>query len=270
MIHRIDSLKNDRIRRLAALHNPAAAREEGLFLLEGMRAVEELCDPWRAESVWVSDSYAAKNPDWEQRLCGAKESVWKEAFRCRTGDSVFAKIAGTQHPQGILAVVRRRPYTFGDLKSEASLWIVLERLQDPGNAGTILRTADACSASGILCIRGTVDFYNEKAIRAAMGSLLHIPFVTVETAPEAARFLREQGARQVGAHVKAETSCYDLSYEGPTAFWIGNEGAGLSEGAAALCTDLVKIPMPGHAESLNASVAASVLLYEALRQRRKA
>ena len=147
------------------------------------------------------------------------------------------------------------------------LWIVLENLQDPGNAGTILRTADACAASGIICTKGTVDFFNPKVIRSCMGSFFHIPFVTVQSIEEAAAFVHENGGMLVGTHLRTSLAYTDVNFRQAAAIVIGNEGSGMSEEAANLCDTLVKIPMPGRAESLNASVAAGVMMYEVLRQR---
>lgn len=267
MIKRIESIKNAQIKKVMMLKTPAKARQEGLFILEGSRAVLELCAPWKAESLWISDSFVKKNPEYIKELKDKHPSPWKETELYQVPDGVFDKMAETMNPQGVLAVVQRYGYTTGHLQKERGLWIVLENLQDPGNAGTILRTADACGASGILCTKGTVDFYNSKVVRSAMGSLFHTPFVVLDSMEEAAAFLKKQKASIIGTHLRTDSMHYDVDYTGNTAIVIGNEGAGMSDQAASLCTQLVKIPMPGRAESLNASVAAAVMMYEVLRQR---
>ena len=256
MIHRIESQNNAEYKRLLQLSNPAKARKESVFLLEGERAVMELPAAWELESLWTSTSYTGALP--------AAEPCYV------LPDSMFAKASETVHSQGILAVVHRRQSDFTGFPAEHSFWIILENLQDPGNAGTILRTADACAADGVICVKGTVDFYNSKVIRASMGSIFHIPFVTVNTIEEAVSFVHENGGQVIGTHLHAEGFYTQVSYQQPTAVIIGNEGNGMSEKAASLCDHLVKIPMPGAAESLNASVAAAVMMYEVLRQREKA
>ena len=254
----IGSAKNGEFKRLLKLKNAAAARKEGVFLLEGERAVLELPPEWETESLWMASSYHGKLP---ARL---PEQVF------RLPDDLFQKAAETVHSQGILAVVRRPAFVLQDLlpeRGKTPLWIVLENLQDPGNAGTILRTADACAASGIICTKGTVDFFNSKVIRSCMGSFFHIPFVTVQSIEEAAAFVHENGGMLVGTHLRTSLAYTDVNFRQAAAIVIGNEGSGMSEEAANLCDTLVKIPMPGRAESLNASVAAGVMMYEAVRQR---
>ena len=267
MIKRIESINNPQIRRVLAMQTPAKARQEGIFFLEGSRAVSELCEPWAAESLWLSDTFIRKNPEYIEKLIESHPSSWKDALIYQVPDTIMSKMAETMNTQGVLAVVKRYAYQLEDLQRENGLWIVLENLQDPGNAGTILRTADACGASGILCTKGTVDFYNSKVVRSAMGSLFHIPFVTVESIDVADRFAKSQKAELVGTHLRTANTHFDIDYTGPVAIIIGNEGSGMSDTAASMCTQLVKTPMPGQAESLNASVAAAVMMYEVLRQR---
>ena len=251
----VESSKNAEYKKLLQLQKEAKARKEGLFLLEGVRAVSELAPDWQTESIWISESFSGAVPE------------RPEARYYRVSDAMFAKAAGTVHAQGILAVVHRKNYNLQDIPAEAGFWIVLENLQDPGNAGTILRTADACGADALICTKGTVDLYNQKVVRSSMGSLFHLPVVSVEDIAEAAAFVHDQGGQLIGTHLKGTTSYTDASYQGPTAIIIGNEGSGMSREAADLCDVLVRIPMPGQAESLNASVAAGVMMYEVLRQR---
>ncbi len=251
----VESSKNAEYKKLLQLQKEAKARKDGLFLLEGVRAVSELAADWQTESIWISESFNGAVPERQ------------ETRYYRIPDAMFAKAAGTVHAQGILAVVRRKHYVLQNIPAHTGFWIILENLQDPGNAGTILRTADACGADALICTKGTVDLYNQKVVRSSMGSLFHLPVVSVENIAEAAAFVHGQGGQMVGTHLKGATSYTETSYQGPTAIVIGNEGSGMSREAAALCDVLVRIPMPGQAESLNASVAAGVMMYEVLRQR---
>ena len=254
-IIQIESSKNAEYKKLLQLQKEAKARKEGLFLLEGTRAVSELSEDWQTESIWLSESYTGQVPD------RAEANVYQ------ISDDMFSKATQTVHAQGILAVVRRRIWTVEEIPTRKGFWIVLENLQDPGNAGTILRSADACGADALICTKGTVDLYNQKVVRAAMGSFFHLPVIVVDDIQTAAAFVRQQGGQMVGTHLKGASGFTEVSYEGPTAIVIGNEGSGMSEAAAGLCDTLVRIPMPGQAESLNASVAAGVMMYEVLRQR---
>ena len=190
----VESSKNAEYKKLLQLQKEARARKEGLFVLEGVRAVSELAPDWQTESIWISESFAGTVPE------------GLEARYYRISDAMFAKVAGTVHAQGILAVVHRKNYSLQDIPAEAGFWIVLENLQDPGNAGTILRTADACGADALICTKGTVDLYNQKVVRSSMGSLFHLPVVTVEDIAEAAAFVHGQGGQLIGTHLK-ETDC---------------------------------------------------------------
>ena len=254
-IIKIESSKNAEYKKLLQLQKETKARKEGVFLLEGVRAVSELSADWQTESIWLSESYHGPVPE------RAETKVY------RIPDELFSKAAQTVHAQGILAVVRRKTYALEEIPVEKGFWIILENLQDPGNAGTILRTADACGADALICTKGTVDLYNQKVVRAAMGSFFHLPVFVVDDIQTAAVFVRQQGGQIVGTHLQGASGYTAVSYQGPTAIVIGNEGSGMSDAAAALCDTLVRIPMPGQAESLNASVAAGVMMYEVLRQR---
>ena len=142
-------------------------------------------------------------------------------------------------------------------------------MNDPGNLGTVIRTADACGADAIFLSKGSVDMYNPKVLRSTMGSMFHVPvFQNVELNEISAK-LKKNEIPLYAAHLRGDTYPYGLELAEPCAFIIGNEARGLSDEAADLCDRWVKIPMPGQAESLNASIAAGVLMYEVVRQRLK-
>ena len=162
-------------------------------------------------------------------------------------------------------------YSLEDLlKKEDPLLVFLENLQDPGNMGTIFRTAEGAGADGIIMTANCVDIFNPKTIRSTMGSIYRMPFVCLkeEETQSVLRLLRERGIATCAAHLKGEHTYDREDYTKGTAFLIGNEGNGLTEATAEASSLKVKIPMEGKLESLNASVAASILLYEAYRQRR--
>src|SRR5699024_2833373 len=149
-----------------------------------------------------------------------------------------------------------------------ALPIFLEDLQDPGNAGTILRTGEGAGVSGIFLTRTCVDITNPKVIRGTMGSIYRVPFFYVEDVPSLKEMLKGRGIRFFAAHLQGRNQYYEESYQGGSAFLIGNEGKGLTEEAAEAADCLIRIPMEGQVESLNAAMAAGILMYEAARQRR--
>ena len=185
-------------------------------------------------------------------------------------DSVFRQMSDTQTPQGILTVLRRPSYTLEDiLGGKNPLVMVLEDLQDPGNAGTILRTGEGAGVSGVLLTRTCVDITNPKVIRSTMGSVYRMPFLYVESVVSLTQELKKHNIRTFAAHLKGRNSYDQEFYTGGTAFLIGNEGKGLTEEAANSADCLIRIPMCGKVESLNAAMASGILMYEAARQRRQ-
>lgn len=145
--------------------------------------------------------------------------------------------------------------------------LILEGIQDPGNLGTMVRAGEGAGVTGILMDRATVDIFNPKTIRATMGSLYRVPFFIAQSLPETVRELKQKGIAMYAAHLSGSVPYCQPSYAGPTAFLIGNEGSGLSPEIAALADTLIHIPMEGNVESLNAAVAAALLMYEVKRQR---
>ncbi len=192
-----------------------------------------------------------------------------EGFLEIVKQDVFEKMADTKTPQGILAVVRRFAYEEADILGKKSpLILALENLQDPGNLGTMFRSGEAAGVTGILMSDDTVDVYNPKVIRSTMGSVFRIPFYYTDDFIGSIRRLQEQGVKTYAAHLKGTDSYEAFDYKAPTAFLIGNEGNGLTSKAADAASNYVKIPMCGEVESLNAATAATVLVFEAARQRR--
>jgi TrmH family RNA methyltransferase len=170
-------------------------------------------------------------------------------------------------PQPVFAIVRKSKEPLQSLIAEPQgLVVVLDGVQDPGNVGTIIRSADAAGAAGVVLGAGCADVYNPKTIRSTMGSLFHLPIVEGELQsllPEA----KAAGVRLVSTSLQAAYSCYSYDFTQPVWLVIGNEGKGISGTTAQLVDDAITIPMQGQAESLNAAMAATILLFEAMRQR---
>ena len=262
----ITSTANKQVKYVNSLIKKAKARrEEDLFVAEGLRMCSELPKD-RIRTLYISESFQ-KTPECAALIEGVSQVE-------TVTDEVFRALSDTKSPQGILALVRQYHYTLEQAadtkKNSPAHLMILETLQDPGNLGTILRAGEGAGVTGILMDAHTADIYNPKVIRSTMGSVLRVPFVYTDDLPAALNKLKKQGIRLFAAHLKGEKSYDQEDYTGDMGFLIGNEANGLSDTIAAMADTYVKIPMAGKVESLNAAVAASVLMFEAARQRRNA
>ena len=238
------------------LEKRRARHKEHRFVVEGPHLVEEAGD-------LVSFAiYSERLP--------ILEKLQKRGINCyKVSREQFTDVSEVETPQGILAVVKEREYELRDvLKDSNPLVIFCAGVQDPGNLGTIIRTADAVGASGVILSRGTVDLYNSKVIRSTMGSLFHLPIAQVEDVNEAIEYLKGRKVRMIATDNKAAKDYFSAEYKGPSAILVGNEGAGLPKEILGLADETVRIPMPGKAESLNVGISTAVVLYEAHRQRK--
>lgn len=256
----ITSVNNGQVKNIIQLNQKTKARrEQGLFVAEGRKMFGE------APRDWISRVYISEALTGDADLMKEVESLPYEIV----ADHVFRQMSDTQTPQGIMTVLKKPAYTMEDiLKGENPLIMVLEDLQDPGNAGTILRTGEGAGVSGVLLTKTCVDITNPKVIRSTMGSIYRMPFLYVENVLSLKQQLAEKNVRTFAAHLKGKNSYDRESYTGGTAFFIGNEGKGLTGEAAEAADCLIRIPMCGQVESLNAAMAAGILMYEAARQRR--
>lgn len=253
----ITSTSNQQIKQLLQLRKKAKARaDQDVFVVEGIKMYQEAPGE-RLVHTYVSETFYNKK---REILSGAEVTV--------LSDRVFESVSDTKSPQGILCLVRQYHYTLEELLGTAPLIMILENLQDPGNLGTILRTAEGAGVTGILLSDNCVDIYNPKVIRSTMGSVYRMPFFYSSDLKQDLLTLKKMGVTLCAAHLKG-TDAYDRQdFTRPTGFLIGNESKGLTEDTAGLADVYVKIPMCGQVESLNAAVAASVLMYESNRQRR--
>lgn len=269
----VSSAKAEIVKKTAALKNAQTARREGLFLVEGLRSVEELLTARGTKAGGFEPEYLLAEQTLLDRDLGYRDrleqALGADTRVYRLSKEAFLRVSDTETPQGILAVVRRRADSVEQVlaNGRTPLILVLENLQDPGNAGTILRTADAAGANGVIALRGTVDYYSAKVVRSSMGSLLHLPVAQGAELCETVAALKAAGVRVYAAALGGMKPHFEAALSGPCAFLIGNEGNGLSAEAVALADEILTIPMPGSAESLNAAMAAGILTYEAVRQR---
>jgi TrmH family RNA methyltransferase len=259
----ITSQSNAKIRHVQNLNKKAGYRKEtGLFTIEGIRMFSELPVD-RTEEVFVGKTF------FDQCTEETRRKIEAAPFEM-VSDAVFESMSDTRTPQGILAVVRQYSYSFADLlKNRAGHnLLILETIQDPGNLGTMMRAGEGAGLSGIIMDRKTADLYNPKVIRSTMGSIFRVPFFYADDLQEAVRSVKNAGITVYAAALDGEKAYDREDYRKPAAFMIGNEAAGLSEEMLGLADIRVRIPMKGKVESLNAAVAASVLMYELARQRR--
>ena len=255
----ITSSSNIQIKNLIQLKKKSKERSrQDVFLAEGVKMFREVPRE-RLQKVYVSAGFY-EDPKHRELLSNVDHEV--------VSDSVFDAISDTRTPQGILCVVKQFHYDLKDLtRGESPLCVVLANLQDPGNLGTIFRTAEGAGVSGILLSRDSVDLYNPKVIRSTMGSVYRMPFYYTDNLHAVLRDWKEQGIALYAAHLKGNHTYDHEDYRKSSAFLIGNESQGLTEKTAGMADHYIRIPMSGQVESLNAAVAAAILMYEARRQK---
>lgn len=263
----ITSYSNQFVREVIQLNQKAKIRDrQDLFVAEGIKMFAE------APTERICRVYIAQRAEAELRsMHGDKLGGLRVEI---VADDVFDKMSDTKTPQGILCLIRQFHYELSEMIAASTnknhaLFIVLEDLQDPGNLGTVFRTGEGAGVDGIIMSSRTADVYNPKVIRSTMGSVYRVPFLYTDDLCAAIRTLQKHNVGVYAAHLDGERLYDEYDYCKGTAFLVGNEGNGLREETAACADGLIRIPMEGSVESLNAAVASSILLYEAYRQRRK-
>ena len=251
----ITSTSNEQIKNIIQLKEKSRVRKQKKqYVVEGLKMFSEVPKE-DLRGVYVSEHFLKEN---EGKLQGVNFQT--------VSDSVFKKISDTVTPQGVLAVVAQKENTLDEIlnnrRKNKSCIVVLDRLQDPGNLGTILRTAEGAGVSGIVMSSDCADIYNPKVIRSTMGSIFRVPFAVVDDLPAAVERIREKGITTYAAHLQGEDYNKGV-FEKDIALLIGNEAAGLSKEVSEKADQWIKIPMEGKVESLNAAVAAAILMYEA-------
>lgn len=264
----ITSASNQRVKQIVQWQTRAKARrEDDIFLAEGLKMYEEAPRELIRE-VYLTDTFLRNlRGRREHAAINIEEKLESTGYEL-VSEEVFARMSDTRTPQGILAVLKRPVYELGQmLDTDRPLLVLLEDLQDPGNLGTILRTGEGAGITGVIMSEITVDIFNPKTIRSTMGSIYRVPFLYVENLAETIEALRKKGIRVYAAHLRGQDYYSGFSFAEGTAFLIGNEANGLRRETADLADNYLKIPMEGQVESLNAAIAASLLVYEAHRQR---
>jgi len=265
----ITSANNQQLKSVSALLKKSKERrEKKSFVVEGPRMVVE-APAESLKAVYVAESYES-NPENQMVLTELRSKCESVGAVFETvADSVFKSVSDTQTPQGIMAVVGMPEYTLDQLlDGEKTQLLILESIQDPGNLGTMVRTGEGAGITGVIMNKTTVDLFNPKTIRSTMGSIYRVPFYVTEDLSETMQLLKKKGVSLYAAHLKGEHYYTDEDYTKSCGFLIGNEGNGLSDEIANQADTYIKIPMEGQVESLNAAISATLLMYEANRQRR--
>ena len=293
----ITSVNNQRVKEVANLKQKKYRTESGTFFAEGLRAVQEAVQYADVTELFYTEAEAGrldevlkaagnvpadtkeksenkKNANHNNAGTAKKRNEAANGIRMyQVDEKVMAKLSDTKAPQGVLAVIRTpeqnlrhlRPGTASDNNAPV---IILDRVQDPGNLGTIIRTADAVGALGLILLEGCVDAYSPKVVRASMGSLFHLPVVQDVTAEEALTWCYRNGYEPAATALKNAQNVYKADISKKMAFLFGNEANGVAEELQAAAETRLFIPMAGLAESMNVAMAAGIILFEGLRQRK--
>lgn len=261
----VSSSQNPLIKEIKALKVKKHREEKQMFFIEGTRFVEDALKE-KAEILYilVSDRFL-QSSDADKLI----NMIPKESSKLyHLPDKLFKEISDTENPQGIMAVLKMTNYSLNDILNEDNNFLViLEAIQDPGNMGTIIRTADAAGVGGIILSKGCVDLYNSKVLRSTMGSVFHVPIYFSDNLVDDLKVIKSKGIELYAAHLAGNMEYYEVADWSNSGIIIGNEANGISSEISEMADTLVKIPMIGRAESLNASVAAALLIYEVLRCR---
>jgi TrmH family RNA methyltransferase len=261
----ISNRQNPKIKQARSLRQRKARQETGLFLVEGIRHIGEAVEAGAAIQAIYYAPELLHSP-FAQNLVESQASAGLSCYALTT--DVFESLADKENPQGILAVVRQPRGCLEELTSQNFPWgVALVAPQDPGNLGTILRSIDAVRASGLLLLDESADPYHPSAVRASMGTIFWYPVVSASFA-EFASWARRQGYHVYDTSAHGELDYRNVTgYASPTILLLGSEREGLTPEQAAVCEDLLRLPMLGRATSLNLAVAASVMLYSMLDRR---
>ena len=259
----ITSKDNEQIKYLKKLKDKKYRDQENAYIIEGIKLIKEaIQENIKIKLIIVCDDCTQENAiDSELKYEIAR-------YECiYVSEKIFLSLTNVVNPQGILAVVEKDTNT-NKIDYNDDLFLVLDDIQDPGNMGTILRTADSINLKQIIVSKGTVDAYNPKVIRSTMGAIFRINIIESDNLTKTIKEMKKNKIKIAVTSLQTDKSIYDVSYE-KTAIVIGNEANGVSDEVLELADEKIKIPMPGKTESLNASVATAVILYEATRQKIK-
>ena len=250
----IESKNNNLFKEIKKLKEKKHRIKSNKYLIEGLRFVEEaIKSKVSIDSIIFTESFKEKNPDLFLKI---NENI----KLIQMNEALLKQLCSTENPQGIVGVINMQNK---ELKS-GELVVLVDKVQDPGNMGTIIRTAHAAGAAGIVMTKGTVDIYNDKTLRSTMGSIFYIPIVEDDSL-DFVKSLKKEGYKLVVSSLQGKNNFFEENLQGKVMIAVGNEGNGVSDEVYDIADIKVKIPMPGEAESLNVAVATSIMIYEKIR-----
>lgn len=259
----LTGLQNPVVKAAAELKQKKYRTQNGLYLAEGLRTAEEAVAYKAVETLF----YVATDDDRTMRLL--EDAAMQNIKLVCVNENVMKKIADTETPQGIIAVCKMRQPKLENLLASGKMLLVLDRVGDPGNIGTMLRTADAAGIGGLVLLKGCTDIYAPKTVRSSMGSLFHIPVLSGVSEQEFVSAAKKAGYDLLVTCLDGADNLYKADLSGRIAFVMGNEAGGVSETLLEKADKRVYIPMAGRAESLNVAMAAGIVMFEALRRKVK-
>lgn len=264
MILEITSSSNKQIKHVKSLQRKKYRDKYNEYIVEGLRIVEHgLCNGVEFSSIFCTDE-AYDTLDQRKEI---KKILDKGIYIYKVNDKLFKEISTTENSQGIIGIIKKKFYKLDSFIDKDKIFIIiLDRLQDPGNLGTIIRTADAAGVDLILTTKGCVDIYNDKTIRSTMGSIFTMPVIHINDDNELIKTLKDKKINIISTTLEAKKYHHDIEYGEKNAIIIGNEGNGICKELIDESNIKIKIPIIGNAESLNASVASGIVIYELVRQ----
>jgi TrmH family RNA methyltransferase len=262
----VTSLTNPTIKDIRGLALPKNRKESGLFVTEGMKLVADAVEEDWPIKILVYGAKVADHPV-VRRVATTAHARGGDVLE--VSEAVLAKITRRENPQMVVGVFEQKLTPKSDIRpGPTGVWVALEGIKDPGNLGTIIRTADAVGAEGVILVGDTVDPFGVEAVRATMGSIFHMKLARMSVA-EFKEWRKGWPGIVVGTHLSGKSDYRTIDYDRPVMLFMGNEQSGLPEDLAATCDHLVKIPQAGRADSLNLAIATGVMLYEIRRDRLK-
>ena len=259
----VTGLQNPVVKAAAELKQKKYRTQNGLYLAEGLRTAEEAVAYKAVETLF----YVATDDERTMRLL--EDAAAQNIKLVCVSENVMKKIADTETPQGIIAVCKMHQPKLENLLASGKMLLVLDRVGDPGNIGTMLRTADAAGIGGLVLLKGCADIYAPKTVRSSMGSLFHIPVLSGVSEQEFVSAAKKAGYDLLVTCLDGADNLYKADLSGRIAFVMGNEAGGVSESLLEQADKRVYIPMAGRAESLNVAMAAGIVMFEALRRKVK-
>ena len=254
----ITSKDNELVKYIKKLKDKKYREEYNVFLVEGLKMVEEaIKEKAKIEKIIICEEFLSDNLNQKELLYElAKEDV------VYVNDKIFKYITDVVSPQGILAIVQKNKIS--EINYKENLFLILDNIQDPGNMGTILRTADSIGLNQIIILKGSADCCNQKVVRSSMGAIFRINIIETQDLIKTVKELKKHKIKIYATDLKTDKTIYDVEYK-KTAIVIGNEANGVSKELLEIADERIKIPMRGKAESLNASVATGIILYNAIK-----